>query len=329
MPFLLDPTDLPGLAERLAHLGVLLRGARLEGATRAGEGNMNLVLRVTRQGGETLIVKQARPWVEKYPTIAAPVERATVEAAFYAAVRRLPDVRTRMPRLLAYDPDAHLLVLEDLGAGADLLDLYAGARLSEADLDVLLTWLATLHAHGADELDAALRGVLANRAMRALNHAHVFDLPFRDTPPRPLDEVLPGLASLHGELVADGVLRRAAASLGARYLADGDALVHGDFYPGSFLRTPRGLRMLDPEFAALADPAWDYGVLAGHLLLAGQDTAAVERVLAAGGPAARGYAGVEVLRRLVGVAQLPLSLDLAARAALAWRAAAWLREASP
>ena len=46
---------------------------------------MNCTLRVTTTR-RSFILKQARPWVEKYPQIAAPVERARVEAAFYAAV---------------------------------------------------------------------------------------------------------------------------------------------------------------------------------------------------------------------------------------------------
>ena len=38
-------------------------------AVRAGDGNMNCTVRVTTGTG-TLIVKQSRPWVEKYPRFA-------------------------------------------------------------------------------------------------------------------------------------------------------------------------------------------------------------------------------------------------------------------
>ena len=40
---------------------------------RAGAGNMNLALRVTPAVGEAFIVKQGRPWVEKYKQIPAPI----------------------------------------------------------------------------------------------------------------------------------------------------------------------------------------------------------------------------------------------------------------
>ena len=54
-----------------------------------GEGNMNFVLRVkTNQG--SFIIKQARPWVEKFPQISAPVERAGVEAQFFQTLAANP-----------------------------------------------------------------------------------------------------------------------------------------------------------------------------------------------------------------------------------------------
>ena len=65
-------------------------------AERAGEGNMNCTLRV-RTNERTFILKQARPWVEKYPQIEAPDERALVEAAFYRIAQVLPSVGSRMP----------------------------------------------------------------------------------------------------------------------------------------------------------------------------------------------------------------------------------------
>ena len=38
-------------------------------------------------------------------------------------------------------------------------------------------------------------------------------------------------------------------ALGVRYLEDGDTLVHGDYFPGSWLRTGEGVRIIDGPFA--------------------------------------------------------------------------------
>ena len=66
-------------------------------AERAGEGNMNCVIRV-KLPARSLILKQARPWVEKYPSIAAPIERASAEARFYRFAAQDADVAAMMPR---------------------------------------------------------------------------------------------------------------------------------------------------------------------------------------------------------------------------------------
>lgn len=295
----LDPLDLDGLTAFLADAGLLADGERVVDAAKAGEGNMNLTLRVD-MGGRTLIVKQARPWVEKYPSIPAPVERAEVEAAFYTLVGDDEVLAARMPTLRHHDPAHHVLVMDDLGAGTDLSALYDHAVLSPDDLDGLLAWLRRLHLKGTADAPA----VMANRGLRALNHAHVFDLPFRDEPVVDLHAIHPDLPGLRDQVLATPGVREAIEELGERYLADGDRFVHGDFYPGSFLRTADGLFVLDPEFGHLGDPAWDHGVLLAHLVLAHQDPVLWDRVDRAGRDGTRAFAAVEILRRLFGVAQL-------------------------
>ncbi len=305
----------------------LLHGADVEAVERLAGGNMNLVERVRCDDGRTLVVKQARPFVERYPQFPAPVERAEVEAAFARAVGSVPAVAGRMPRLLAHDPQAHRLVWEDLdplGAGGDGAAVYAGGRLTVEFVDALVDWADALHAVTPQHVAPADAAVLANRLMRELNHAHIFVLPFAAEAPRPLDEVLPGLEALRREQVAVPDVQAAAAELGAHYLTDGAALVHGDLYPGSWISTGSGWAVLDAEFGFFGDPDLDLGVLAGHLVLSEHDPALVQRVLRRGGERVRAFAGVEILRRLFGVAQLPLTTSLATREAQAVQGVAWL-----
>jgi 5-methylthioribose kinase len=76
------------------------------------------------------------------------------------------------------------------------------------------------------------------------------------------------------------------------------------------------VRIIDPEFCFLGAPEFDCGILAAHLALGCCAPAAVE-VVTAHAHARRldlarvaAYAGVEIMRRLIGVAQLPLSYGL-------------------
>lgn len=320
MPFHLAAHDLPGLSTYLRERGVLAGDEAVVAASPAGAGNMNLTLRVTTPQ-RSLIVKQARPWVERYPHIAAPVARSEVEAAFYAAVAPAPAVADRMPRLLHHDAAAHVIVLQDLGQARDYADLYDQASLTAGELDGLLAWLDALHA-----LPVSDTARFANRSMRSLNHEHIFDLPFRADADLGLDGIQPGLAELAQEVAADAALVDAITDLGDAYLDDGTHLLHGDFYPGSWLRTDDGPRIIDPEFAFLGDPAFDHGVLAAHLELTGHGGLA-QQVLQRT-PGARAYAGVEILRRILGVAQLPLQVSLSTRRHWVHLARQWVR-ASP
>jgi 5-methylthioribose kinase len=144
----------------------------------------------------------------------------------------------------------------------------------------------------------------------------MFIFPLRDRNGLDLNAITPGLADAARELAADHAYVVAVAALGQQYLADGGTLVHGDYFPGSWLKTDASVRIIDPEFCFLGEPEFDSGVLAAHLAL-GCCAPAVVEVVTAHAHARRldlarvaAYAGVEIMRRLIGVAQLPLSYGI-------------------
>ena len=279
----------------------------------AGDGNMNLTLRVSPRTGRSFILKQGRPWVEKYKQIPAPPGRTIVEAAFYSAVQDYPSVANRMPAMLQLDRENHVLVLEDIGGAGDLTSIYVDSQIAPLLVDDLLAWLEQL---AVVAVPPQGRLILANRAMRALNHEHMFRVPLDQWNGLDLDAITPGLRLVARELAADRDYCDAVAGVGERYLADGITLVHGDFFPGSWLSAGGRVRVIDPEFGFLGTPEFDVAILAAHLTIANTGPAVLERVAA---DAARRqldqtlisrFAGVEIMRRLIGVAQLPLAYDL-------------------
>ncbi|MGH7289440.1 MAG: hypothetical protein ACREI8_15630, partial [Myxococcota bacterium] len=88
----------------------------------AGNGNINWVRRATLVGPEkrSLVIKQARPALERFPQYQAPTERLVCEAR-YLEVARTWDAEGVLPRVLAFDEPNRVLVLEDLGR-AERLD---------------------------------------------------------------------------------------------------------------------------------------------------------------------------------------------------------------
>ena len=324
---LLDLKNPASLISVLIHLGVCHRSEAVRSIEKAGEGNMNLVLRVQTEN-QSLIVKQSRPWVEKYPAIKAPEQRILAEIDFYELANASPQLSRSMPNLIATDPAQRLVVMQDLGQARDFTFLYSKETNTESVSDsfvLAIQWLSKLHR----EIKPAASKVGCD-ALRELNHAHMFSIPLSDAPAIPLDEVCDGLDEASRFVRESEAIKEAFDALGAVYLrGDGPALLHGDYYPGSWLQGEGKFWVIDPEFCFLGPREFDLGILCAHWIFAGAPASAqtinvVAEHYAFDGqfsiPLVRGFCGVEIIRRLIGVAQLPLDADLDRR--VAWLQAA-------
>ena len=84
------------------------------------------------------------------------------------------------------------------------------------------------------------------------------------------------------------------------------------------------MKVIDPEFCFAGDPAFDVAVMAAHLLLAdaaGDVPAFLDAYGRGPNPTVLArLAGCEVMRRLIGVAQLPIPRTTGRRAELLERA---------
>lgn len=306
--------QLDGLEPLLRSLDLLRSGESIVRTEKPGEGNMNFVLRVVTTQ-QSFILKQSRPWVEKYPQIAAPVERLAAEAAYYRFTSQHPVFKNWSPALLANNAEHLVMIIEDLGAGSDLTSIYqSNHTMPTRDIRDLFAYLAELH---RCSLDADPAEFPTNQELKQLNHAHIFDLPFRSDNGFELDSVQAGLSALAHPIIDDSAFQAQLRELGEVYLGTGPVLIHGDFYPGSWLQTAKGIQIIDPEFAYLGHAEFDLGVMIGHLLMAQTPMTEIQRGLEGYLQAGRldhalvsGFAGAEILRRLIGLAQLPLPLSL-------------------
>jgi 5-methylthioribose kinase len=283
----------------------------------AGDGNINWVRRARIEGGgRSWVVKQARPALERFPQYRASSERIVFEARYYEVARRL-DEDAVCPRVVHFDEPRRTLILEDLG-GAERLDhaLARGADGSAA-LVRLARFLAAVHA-ATRVADLAAR--FANDEMRRLHGDHVFHLPFHDN-----DFALAAPVRERAlRLQADAPLVRVAARAYARYLEPRGALVHGDVQAGNVLLAAGGAKLLDAEIAHVGDPAFDVGALLAHVFLPAvacgrtAETAGVAAAVWSAYTARHGaedcpafadvsrYAGIEMMRRTVGAARVPV-----------------------
>jgi 5-methylthioribose kinase len=185
----------------------------------------------------------------------------------------------------------------------------------------VIDWMSALH-----NLAVPSDTLLTNYAMRSLNAVHIFNFPLDPNSGFSLDAITLGLQKVADQLKADAAFVESVKAAGRAYLKTNEGvLLHGDLYPGSWLTTAQGLRIIDPEFCWIGPREWDIGVLAAHLILSDQKDDLIERIYTRyTGPIDRilcdKIGGIEIMRRLIGVAQLPLTASLAEKTALLKRA---------
>lgn len=319
-----DEDDLPAMEVYLRSINFITADEKVISATVPGAGNMNYVLRV-KTDNRNFIIKQSRPWVEKYPSIDAPIERISIEAQYYNSIKGLSDIELHSPEIYHFDIDNFILLMEDLGSVKDYTYLYdADAVIADEDVVVLASYLSRLHSVNAD-------GFPDNLAMRKLNHTHIFNYPFDSKNGLDLDDIQDGLNGLAINENTDPELLEIIASTGDIYLAtDGKVLLHGDFYPGSWMKS-QNLFVLDAEFGFVGPAEFDLGVFIAHMKMSFQVDDKVELFLknyrqseSINHTLAYKFAGIEILRRLLGVAQLPLKLTIEQKAKLMSEAQGWI-----
>lgn len=272
-----------------------------------GEGNMNVVIR-TKTNNTSLILKQSREFVQKYPQIPAPLDRILVENFFYTALSK-SSVAYRFPKVLHFDEKNFLIVFQDLGAIQDMTHLYARRNIDPMAIKDLVQVLSEIHAVAPDPKQPK------NTKLRELNHQHIFVLPFMQDNGFDLDDVQPGLQNLSEPFKANAPLKKKVEEIGQRYLENGTTLIHGDYYPGSWMKAQNQIYVLDPEFSFVGFAEFDLGVMAAHLILATNQPSILDAIFNeyvgdASKELSKQIAGIEMIRRLIGLAQLPLQRTL-------------------
>ncbi|NAS12799.1 phosphotransferase [Poritiphilus flavus] len=304
------PADLQKLLNAKGWLG---SGEEIQSIAKAGEGNMNVVLRI-QTNLRSFILKQSRPYVQKYQQIPAPLERISVEYQFYSTVRGKA-IDPYIPAIEAYDEEDYLMLMEDLGTFEDMTSIYHTREISPKALQQLISVLKAIH---QADVPATFP---KNTALRELNHQHIFVLPFMEDNGFQLNDIQEGLQELSMPFKKDIALKTVVNSLGEKYLSEGEVLIHGDYYPGSWMSNTEQVFVIDPEFSFRGFPEFDLGVMAAHLIMASMDAESLNTLLHAYGPGLNSgmvgqIAGIEILRRIIGLAQLPLQRSIEEKAYL-------------
>lgn len=278
--------------------------------TSAGDGNMNFTLRVCTDKG-SLIVKQSPPYCAKFEHIPAPCERILAEAKFYeltGSIKPNHALKNTFPEIYHLDDKQNIMVMQDFGESKDYEWVYSQneKQISENEIISLFKILNELHQPKFKPEK------FINQSMRKLNHEYIFVLPFTDQSNAiNLDSITQGLSKIGLKFSKDKALVNAARELGQCYLNQGDTLLHGDFYPRSWLKTQDGIKIIDPEFGFVGLAEFELGVMFAHLALSSQlkqvwQPFKTHYVNVYSDTLLAKFTGIEILRRLLYVSQLPV-----------------------
>jgi 5-methylthioribose kinase len=186
-------------------------------------------------------------------------------------------------------------------------------RLSDTELTQLVSFLNELHAIPLQQV----QNFSTNLELRSLNHQHIFVYPFLENNGMDLNKVQPDLQEVAMPYKTNTTFRNKATELGKLYVAPGKNLLHGDYYPGSWLRTKGQLKIIDPEFSFVGRNEFEVGIFIGHLKMS---EATDEQITFVHNHYHSGnqfnwnlcyqFAGIEMMRRIIGLAQLPFDLTV-------------------
>ncbi|KAJ1446249.1 kinase-like domain-containing protein [Pelagophyceae sp. CCMP2097] len=302
-------------------------------------GNLNFTWRVAcAANGRSVFVKQAPDFIKCLGEgHALPSKRIAVEVEALRAFRAVAPKHT--PDVLAFDAARCVAVLEDLRGFSllrdELITQPAGVspRLA-ADLGVFLAAVRSATAGREAEFAGRLGGD-NNAAMRAITRAFVFTKPFDEHDETNRDVAAsPALGLKAAALRRDSTVLAAVAAARRAFDDDRHCLCHGDLHAGSVMTDGDRAVVIDAEFAFFGPFAFDAALLlAGYVFAycaarahardaadavrrraaalallaatwdayaAGLDPAARSATLAA----AAAFAGCELLRRVLGAAQV-------------------------
>lgn len=292
----------------------------------AGDGNMNFTYRLTFTDKQSVIVKQSPPYCARFPDIPAPEERILSEFKYYDLIAKNRFLADHSPALLGLDEHKKIAYISDLGEATDFEFLYKQEKkLDQKTSEKLVEYLAKLH-----RIKIPKDIEFINFKMRELNHAYIFDLPFAGNfDAIDLDNITPGLLAVVKDVIDDQNLKQSAHDLGQFYFKNNRTLIHGDYYPMSWIETEKGLFVIDPEFGFLGLAQIDLGVFLAHMLLSNNYRTALNTLNSVYGAydieLVAKFAAVEIIRRITYVSQLPLINSLSFKKELLLKSAKVLK----
>ncbi len=267
---ILSEIDLPAYLAGIEAVRARLGGSDADWSVHeVGDGNLNLVFIVKGPVGG-VAVKQALPYVrlvgERWPL---PLSRSHYEHLALSAHNRL--VPGLVPQVVHYDPALAFIAMELLEPHIIMRrGMIAGERYPSFASDIATFMARTLFltsdlALSAAEKKEQLSEFAGNHALCKITEDLIFTEPYMVAEKNRWTR--PWLDDLAAAFRNDLDLHVAVSRLKLKFLASGEAMIHGDLHTGSIMVTRDETRVIDPEFAFYGPMGFDVGAVIGNLLM--------------------------------------------------------------
>jgi 5-methylthioribose kinase len=235
-----------------------------------GDGNLNLVFRITEQGssGKSIIIKQALPYArvvgESWPLT---LDRARIESEALMIQNILcPGL---VPKVYHYDKELALTIMEDLSKHIVMRKGLITRQRYPYFAKHIGTFLArTLFLSSDLTLDSQHKKLkvkqFINPEMCKITEDLVFTDPYYDAK---TNQFNPLIKDVIKEIWCHDELKLEITKLKERFLTHAQALIHGDLHTGSIMVTEMDTKVIDPEFSFYGPMGFDIGALIANLLL--------------------------------------------------------------
>ena len=302
-----------------------------------GDGNLNTVYRVSdaARPERSVVLKHAPPYIKILgPEYPLSIERLTYESRALDVYNQF--ARGTVPELYYFDAETAVIAMEDLRDAQVLrADLIAG-RVDTGIAEQIGRFMGIVHSRTyVENLDSTTvqhyRQQFANTTMQSITADYVFTFPYTE---HETNFWTPGLEPDVQRLKADTDFLQQVAYLKQIFLTAQQAVTHGDLHTGSVLVQNNTAKVIDAEFAFYGPVGFDLGLFWANYLLSyfsHQDTLDVQSALKTAIAKtwhtytlefrtvdatlkeqtlqqifheAVGFAGLEMLRRLIGAAHV-------------------------
>ena len=257
------------LQERHLEIGFFDSDAELI-SEEIGDGNLNFVYRVYDAARPTcsVVVKQAPPYIKILgPDYPLPPDRLTYESRSLKIYNQFAS--QAVPTQHYFDSDAAVIVMEDLRGYRLLRDNLVAGIVNITVPEQIGCFMGKVHSQTYTEnLDSTTadkyREDFGNTVMQSITADYVFTFPFMEHETNFYSD---GLELDVKRLKTDDVFLQHARNLKSIFLTEQHGLTHGDLHTGSIMVKDDAAKVIDSEFAFYGPVGFDIGLFWANYLL--------------------------------------------------------------